>query len=84
MQQSCMTQSFYPGMTSVDPIPEVQGQQTGGLIPIISMEKTQTINIQIKNDDMLPGPEVGFLLPFLLNIFIFVYYSVYKSSINQS
>ncbi|RUS74059.1 hypothetical protein EGW08_018186 [Elysia chlorotica] len=60
MQKSCMSQSIYPGMTSVDPMQQsgFHRQQTGGLIPIISMEKTQTINIQIKNDELLPGPTV--------------------------
>ncbi|GFO26021.1 autophagy-related protein 2 homolog b-like [Plakobranchus ocellatus] len=58
MQQSCMSQSIYAGATSVDSTEKLgsKGRQTGGLIPIVSMEKTQTINIQIKNDDMLPGP----------------------------
>ncbi|GFR88331.1 autophagy-related protein 2-like protein B [Elysia marginata] len=60
LQHSSMSQSIYPGMTSVDPLPPggSRGQQTGGLVPIITMEKTQTINIQIKNDDLLPGPAV--------------------------
>lgn len=51
-----MTQSIYPGMTSEDM--ERDLPESGGTIPIVSMDKLQTVTITLKNDDNLPGPTV--------------------------
>ncbi|KAH9496148.1 hypothetical protein Btru_012162, partial [Bulinus truncatus] len=80
MTKSCMTQSIYPGMSSLDKDTSVDDTEPegGGMVPIVSLDKTQTITIQIKNDDQLPGPAVEvswvteslhiFMSPKLLNL----------------
>ncbi|CAG5127059.1 unnamed protein product, partial [Candidula unifasciata] len=53
-----MQSSIYPGMSLADS-EEVEQSESGGQIPIISLDKTQTVTIQIKNDDQLPGPAMN-------------------------
>lgn len=60
MQSSCMTQSIYPGMSheEMENLTDSPEPETGGCVPIVSMDKCQTVTILIKNEDQLPGPAV--------------------------